>query len=240
MLLDGAVSTYGDCWYELEGRGAGDAVLYGLRGARSGRLVASRRRPMRGHADRLLTENASPNAASPRLPSRCWLRGALGEWTGRRPGCTTPSAVGDPDYRHPERGGKVICLRPPLGEAGGALRRASGEDGVLELTCGLTAAGELSVHGAGVGELVRVSSHRDRGLSAYPVSGGSQYALDPSDGTLGSLPLSEDVKLYERAGSSVVAEIALEDILTDAYPPPKSTFTPQTKTGRSASSCWTM
>ena len=49
------------------------------------------------------------------------------------------------------------------------------EDGV-ELTCGLTAAGELSVHGAGVGELVRVSSTGIGALSVYPVSGGSQYA----------------------------------------------------------------
>ncbi len=91
------------------------------------------------------------------------------------------------------------------------------EDGV-ELTCGLTAAGELSVHGAGVGELLRVSSTGIGALSVYPVSGGSQYALDPSGGTLGSLPLSENVKLYERAGSSTVAEIALEDILMDTVP----------------------
>ena len=92
------------------------------------------------------------------------------------------------------------------------------DSGALDLVVASEAAGELSVHGAGVGELVRVSSTGIGALSVYPVSGGSQYALDPSGGTLGSLPLSENVKLYERAGSSTVAEIALEDILMDTVP----------------------
>lgn len=125
-------------------------------------------------------------------------------------------AVGDRITVTLNGAGEVISACAPS-EKRAELYGVLQEDGV-ELTCGLTAAGELSVHGAGVGELVRVSSTGIGALSVYPVSGGSQYALDPSDGTLGSLPLSEDVKLYERAGSSVVAEIALEDILTDTVP----------------------
>lgn len=125
-------------------------------------------------------------------------------------------AVGDRITVTLNGAGEVISACAPS-EKRAELYGVLQEDGV-ELTCGLTAAGELSVHGAGVGELVRVSSTGIGALSVYPVSGGSQYALDPSGGTLGSLPLSENVKLYERAGSSTVAEIALEDILMDTVP----------------------
>ena len=158
-------------------------------------------------------ENASPNAAS---PASITLLGVELEVVDGAAAGLSAFAVGDRITVTLNGAVEVISACAPS-EKRAELYGVLQEDGV-ELTCGLTAAGELSVHGAGVGELVRVSSTGIGALSAYPVSGGSQYALDPSDGTLGSLPLSEDVKLYERAGSSVVAEIALEDILTDTVP----------------------
>ena len=197
VLLDGAVSTYGDCWYEMEGRE--QVTLYYTDSGALDLVVASEAAAYEGVMLTGYYENASPNAAS---PASITLLGVELEVADGAAAGLSAFAVGD---------------RITVTLNGAGLYGVLQEDGV-ELTCGLTAAGELSVHGAGVGGLVRVSSTGIGALSVYPVSGGSQYALDPSDGTLGSLPLSEDVKLYERAGSSVVAEIALEDILTDTVP----------------------
>ena len=211
VLLDGAVSTYGDCWYELEGRE--QVTLYYTDSGALDLVVASEAAAYEGVMLTGYYENASPNAAS---PASITLLGVELEVVDGAAAGLSAFAVGDRITVTLNGAGEVISACAPS-EKRAELYGVLQEDGV-ELTCGLTAAGELSVHGAGVGELVRVSSTGIGALSAYPVSGGSQYALDPSDGTLGSLPLSEDVKLYERAGSSVVAEIALEDILTDTVP----------------------
>lgn len=211
VLLDGAVSTYGDCWYELEGRE--QVTLYYTDSGALDLVVASEAAAYEGVMLTGYYENASPNAAS---PASITLLGVELEVVDGAAAGLSAFAVGDRITVTLNGAVEVISACAPS-EKRAELYGVLQEDGV-ELTCGLTAAGELSVHGAGVGELVRVSSTGIGALSAYPVSGGSQYALDPSDGTLGSLPLSEDVKLYERAGSSVVAEIALEDILTDTVP----------------------
>ena len=186
VLLDGAVSTYGDCWYELEGRE--QVTLYYTDSGALDLVVASEAAAYEGVMLTGYYENASPNAAS---PASITLLGVELEVADGAAAGLSAFAVGDRITVTLNGAGEVISACAP------SEKRA-----------------EL----AGVGELVRVSSTGIGALSAYPVSGGSQYALDPSDGTLGSLPLSEDVKLYERAGSSVVAEIALEDILTDTVP----------------------
>ena len=208
MLLDGAVSTYGDCWYELEGRE--QVTLYYTDSGALDLVVASEAAAYEGVMLTGYYENASPNAAS---PASITLLGVELEVVDGAAAGLSAFAVGDRITVTLNGAVEVISACAPS-EKRAELYGVLQEDGV-ELTCGLTAAGELSVHGAGVGELVRVSSTGIGALSVYPVSGGSQYALDPSGGTLGSLPLSENVKLYERAGSSTVAEIALEDILMD-------------------------
>ncbi len=52
VLLDGAVSTYGDCWYEMEGRE--QVTLYYTDSGALDLVVASEAAAYEGHADRLL------------------------------------------------------------------------------------------------------------------------------------------------------------------------------------------
>ena len=63
VLLDGAVSTYGDCWYELEGRE--QVTLYYTDSGALDLVVASEAAAYEGVMLTGYYENASPNAASP-------------------------------------------------------------------------------------------------------------------------------------------------------------------------------
>ena len=112
-------------------------------------------------------ENASPNAAS---PASITLLGVELEVVDGAAAGLSAFAVGDRITVTLNGAGEVISACAPS-EKRAELYGVLQEDGV-ELTCGLTAAGELSVHGAGVGELVRVSSTGIGALSVYPVSGG--------------------------------------------------------------------
>ena len=59
---------------------------------------------------------------------------------------------------------------------------------------------------------MKVTSSGVGKLSVSQVSGGSSLDLNVSEKTLGSIPLADNVRIYERAGTSVVTEIDLEDI----------------------------
>lgn len=98
----------------------------------------------------------------------------------------------------------------------GVLTSASGSTGKITLTNGLVLSGTLtnssSSSAALVGSLVRVTSGSS-GLTVSALSYGSSSAkLNVAAGTVGSASLAGCVKLYERAGKSVVTEVSLEDI----------------------------
>ncbi|HPE16704.1 MAG TPA: S-layer homology domain-containing protein, partial [Oscillospiraceae bacterium] len=99
----------------------------------------------------------------------------------------------------------------------GVLTSVSGSTGKITLTNGLTLSGALTnsslSSSALVGSLVNVSSGSS-GLTLSALSYGSNTGkLNVAAGTIGSASVAGSVKLYERAGNSVVTEIALDDIL---------------------------
>lgn len=208
VLLDGEVSTYGDCWYELDGRA--QATLYYADSGGINLVVASEAAAYEGVMLTGYYESASPNTASP--TSIVLLGIELDVAEDGAPGLSALSV-----------GERITVTLNGSGEitaACSASEQKADVYGVLEndqvaLLCGLTAKGDIRTGSAAVGDLVRVTATDIGELSASSVSGGSRYALNVTDGTLGSIPLSEDVKLYERVGTSSVVEIALDDILVD-------------------------
>ena len=144
VLLDGAVSTYGDCWYELEGRE--QVTLYYTDSGALDLVVASEAAAYEGVMLTGYYENASPNAAS---PASITLLGVELEVADGAAAGLSAFAVGDRITVTLNGAGEVISACAPS-EKRAELYGVLQEDGV-ELTCGLTAAGELSVHGAGVG-----------------------------------------------------------------------------------------
>lgn len=211
VLLDGDVSTYGTCWYELEGR-AGVTLYYNASG--SVELVAAT--DAAAYEGVTLTgyyESASPNAASPQSITLLGIDLDVAEDT--QTGLSS-LAVGDRITVTLNGAGEVVSACP-------AAQKQAEQYGVLEndgvrLTCGLTAQGEISSGSAEVGDLVKVTSSGIGKLSVSAVSGGSSYRLNVLQKTLGTIPLAEDVLLYERVGDSPVTEIEWSDLLMDTVP----------------------
>ena len=95
----------------------------------------------------------------------------------------------------------------------------------VKLSCGLTASGELySSSSAQVGELVRVTAAQKGKLTLSSVSASAPGKLDLAAGTLGSIQLSDQIAVYERAGNSTVVQIDLDDILVDTVSNSKIDF----------------
>lgn len=90
-----------------------------------------------------------------------------------------------------------------------------GSDGSVALTCGLTVKGTIASGSAQAGDLVKVSSIGVNQLSVNALSKSCRYSLNVSAAALGSIPLSDGVKIYERVGAGPVVEIGLDDILSD-------------------------
>lgn len=149
-------------------------------------------------------ESASPNTAT---PDTITLLGMVLEVEESAVDSLSGCSVGDKITVTLDGDGAVISAA-----AGGqtTLYGVLGE-GQVELTCGLTAKGTVS-GSAGAGDLVKVTSSGVGKLSVSQVSGGSSLDLNVSEKTLGSIPLADNVRIYERAGTSVVTEISLEDI----------------------------
>ena len=202
VVVGDTLTTFGNCWYDLA-----DCPQLTLYYNQSGNLELVAATERTAYAGVTLTgyyESASPNTAT---PDTITLLGMELEVEESAVSSLSAFAVGDKITVTLDGDGAVISAA-----AGGqtALYGVLGE-GQVELTCGLTARGTIS-GSAGAGDLVKVTSSGVGKLSVSQVSGGSSLDLNVSEGTLSSIPLADSVRIYERAGTSVVTEIDLEDI----------------------------
>ena len=195
VVVGDTLTTFGNCWYDLA-----DCPQLTLYYNQSGNLELVAATERTAYAGVTLTgyyESASPNTAT---PDTITLLGMELEVEESAVSSLSAFAVGDKITVTLDGDGAVISAA-----AGGqtALYGVLGE-GQVELTCGLA------------GDLVKVTSSGVGKLSVSQVSGGSSLDLNVSEGTLSSIPLADSVRIYERAGTSVVTEIDLEDIQTAA------------------------
>lgn len=202
VVMGDTLTTFENCWYDLAG--CPQLTLYYNQ---SGNLELVAATEGNGYEGVTLTgyyESASPNTAT---PDTITLLGMVLEVEESAVSSLSAFSVGDKITVTLDGGGAVISAT-----AGGqtTLYGVLGE-GQVELTCGLTAKGTVS-GSAGAGDLVKVTSSGVGKLSVSQVSGGSSLDLNVSEGTLGSIPLADNVRIYEWAGTSVVTEIDLEDI----------------------------
>lgn len=204
VVVGDTLSTFGECWYDLES--CSRLTLYYNQSGNLELVAATERTAYEGVVLSGYYEEASPNTST---PDTITLLGMELEVEESAVSSLSAFSVGDRITVTLNGDGAVISAA-----AGGqtALYGVLGE-GQVELTCGLTAKGTVS-SSAGAGDLVKVTSSGVGKLSASPVSGGSSLDLNVSDKTLGAIPLADNVCIYERAGTSVVTEIELEDIQT--------------------------
>lgn len=204
VVVGDTLTTFGDCWYDLES--CFQLTLYYNQSGNLELVAATERTTYEGVVLSGYYEDASPNTST---PDTITLLGMELEVEESAVSSLSAFSVGDKITVTLDGDGAVISAA-----AGGqtTLYGVLGE-GQVELTCGLTAKGTVS-GSAGAGDLVKVTSSGVGKLSVSQVSGGSSLDLSVSEGTLGSAPLADNVRIYERAGTSVVTEIDLEDIQT--------------------------
>lgn len=211
VILDEERATYSAVWYDLEGR---ELTLYY---AENGGITLVTAADARRYEGTLLTgyyENAQPNAAD---PSAITLLGCIFPVADNAAGLSGLSV------------GEKITIS--LNGAGEVLQAWSAEEKRSTVAAVLDSAGRGSLtHVSGLslsveisnfskaeeweGCLVRVNSSGIGTGSVSALSGGMGQELDVKGRALGSLPLADDVKIYDQVGSAPVVEIGLEDILT--------------------------
>lgn len=204
VVVGDTLTTFGECWYDLES--CSQLTLYYNQSGNLELVAATERTTYEGVVLSGYYEDASPNTST---PDTITLLGMELEVEESAVSSLSAFSVGDKITVTLDGDGAVISAA-----TGGqtALYGVLGE-GQVELTCSLTVKGTVT-GSAGAEDLVKVTSSGVGELSVSQVSGGSSLDLSVSEGTLGSIPLADNVRIYERAGTSVVTEIDLEDIHT--------------------------
>lgn len=215
VIVEEEKTTYSAVWYELEDR---ELTLYY---AESGGITLVSAADAKRYEGTLLTgycESALPNASD---PSSVTLLGHTFSVADNASGLSGLS-VGEKITVSLNGSGEI--LRAWSAEEKSATVAAVLEDagrGTLTHVSGLSLSAEISNAARAEeleGCLVRVSPIGMGKASLSALSGGTGQKLDVKGGSLGSLPLAENVKLYDQVGSAPVTEIRLEDILTDTVP----------------------
>ena len=209
VALDDEVSTYGACWYELEGRE--EVVLYY---AASGGINLISASPAVAYSGVTLTgyyESASPNTSS---PSTITILGITLDVADGVASSLARFDVGDQITVVLNGAGEVSAAystSEKRGEVYGVLESAS--SGTVALTCGLTAKGTITSGSVSEGDLVRVTSSGIGKLTVTTVSATAPGSLNVAGRTLGSIPLADQVTVYERVGESAVVEVDYDSIV---------------------------
>ncbi len=204
VVLGDTLTTFENCWYDLTD--CPQLTLYYNQSGNLELVAATERTTYEGVTLTGYYEAASPNPSTPDAITLLGMELAVEE---SAVSSLSAFSVGDKITVTLDGDGAVVSAA-----AGGqtALYGVLGE-GQVELTCGLTARGTVS-GSAGAGDLVKVTASGVGELSVSQVSGGSSLDLNVSGRTLGAIPLADNVRIYERAGASVVTEISLDDIQT--------------------------
>ncbi len=225
VILDDEKTTYSACWYDLEDRDT--ITLYYSASGSIDLVVAAGGGKYEGVLLTGYYENAVPNAAN---PTSIQILGMSLDIADGAESSVGQFSVGD----------RITVSLDASGDVTGAWAAASkktdlygvldsvGTNASITLTCGLTASGELSSNSSAasslVGSLVRVSSSGIGKISISEVSGGSANKLNVTASTLGTIPLADDIAVYERVGTSTVVSLEMDDILFDSVAASKIDF----------------
>lgn len=207
VLLDDTLAAYSTCWYDLDGRDT-VTLYYNQRGAID-LVTASQAVAYEGVTLSGYYEAVTPNTAA---PDTITLLGIQLEVADSGRSSLAQFAVGD----------RITVTLNGAGEVISAVSYSERQtenygilgSGAVELTCGLTAKGTIDSGSAQTGELVKVTSTGVGKLSVTPAEKSGTLSLNLVNGTLGSIPLAEQVAVYERVKGSAAVKIDLDDILT--------------------------
>ena len=221
LLMDDELTTYGSAWYELEGRST--VTLYYTASGSIDLVVASEAVKYDGVALTGYYEAVSPNTSN---PDTITLLGLTLEVSDEAISSLSAFKVGDKLTVVLNGAGEVAyaCSTSERTAQMVGLVTAAGDTCSVELFNGLTVSGERSGSSVSVGDLVKVTSSGIGKLSLSAASGGVSGALNLVKGTLGSVPLADDVAIYDRVGSSAAVRVELDDILTDTVPAARITY----------------
>lgn len=218
VLLDDTLTTYGSSWYDLEGRDT--VTLYYNQKGTVDLVVASQAVAYEGVTLSGYYEGASPNTAAPDTITLLGIELPVAD-SGQS--SLSQFSVGD----------RITVTLNGAGEIISAVSYSQQQvsqygvlgNGEVVLSCGLTAKGTISNSGsAQTGELVKVTSSGIGKLSVLPAESEVSLSLNLTKNTLGSIPLADDVVVYERAKDSVVVEIDLDEILVSTVSSSKIDF----------------
>lgn len=187
-------------------------------------------------SDRKLTgiyENASPSAVSPSVITvmgaqfnvlDCALKDLINFKLGDRmtlllDGNNNVAGVVSPD----------VVTGEPIGVATITGSSENGYQATVELAYGVTAKGEVSSSATAMerapGRLVSVSSFESGHLRLTVVtSSAAPGAWRPESGKLGSLNVSPQVTVYDKAGSSPLTQVRLSQVTADSIPASQITY----------------
>lgn len=212
VVTEDEKSVYSSVWYDLEGR---ELTLYYAESGAVTLVTASDAVAYDGVTLTGYYESASPNAADPETVT---LLGhafsvsenavGLGEVKVGDKVTVALDGAGDIERAWPAEEKRVDVVAVLDSVSRGTFTHISG----LSLSAQLnntSRAEELE------GTLVKLNSTGQGKCSVSALSGGVSGKLNVTAGTLGSVPLSDRVKLYDQVGSAPVVEIELSDILTD-------------------------
>lgn len=218
VLLDDTLTTYGSSWYDLDGRNT--VTLYYNQKGTVDLVVASQAVAYEGVTLAGYYEGASPNTAAPDTITLLGIELPVAD-SGRS--SLSKFSVGDRITVTLDGAGEVIS-------AVSASQQQVSQYGVLgngevALSCGLTAKGTITNNSSAQnGELVKVTATGIGKLSVIPAESDVSLSLDLIQNTLGSIPLADNVVVYERVRDSVVVEIDLDDILVSTVSSSKIDF----------------
>ena len=221
LLLDDELTTYGSAWYELEGRST--VTLYYTASGSIDLVVASEAVKYDGVALTGYYEAVSPNTSN---PDTITLLGLTLEVSDEAISSLSDFQVGDKLTVVLNGAGEVAyaCSTSERTAQMVGLVTAAGDTCSVELFNGLTVSGERSGSSVSVGDLVKVTSSGIGKLSLSTATGGVSGSLNVAKGTLGSVPLADNVVLYDRVGKSAAVRVELDDILTDTVSASKITY----------------
>lgn len=229
LVLDDTVTTYGEAWYELDGRET--VTLYYSASGSVNLVTASETKRYDGAALTGYYENVLPNASN---PTSITLLGETYPVAEEGVSALAQFRVGDRITVSFNGSGEIVDACSPSERSAVmiGLVTETGNSCSVALSNGLTASGSCSDTTFAVGDLVRVSASSLGTLSLSQVSAGtSSAALQVAERTLGSTPLAEDVVLYDRVGKTHAVQITLEDLLVDSVPASRILYTATNSAG---------
>lgn len=213
VVADDEKTTYGSVWYDLEGR---ELTLYYAEGGGITLVTASDAQIYDGTLLTGYYEDVSPNAS---VPDTVTLLGHTFDVAEDAVGLSSLS-VGDKITISLNGSGQVVRAWA-AGEKKTTVVAVleSASKGTLTHVSGLSLSASISNVSSAAdleGCLVRVNASEIGKCSVTALSGGVSGQLNVAARTLGSLPLSDHVKIYDQVGSAPAVEIELEDILADS------------------------